>query len=251
MAAPGVTSPANAEEPIASGSHRRELYRYPERGIVGGVCAGIADSIGADPWLVRFAMFVLILTGGVGIAVYAIAWALVPIAPHSEGAGRPPGWAAKATGTLAVVFAAFVAVRLSGLRFGDTVLWPIVVGACGLALAWRVMTGATPLIGPRGGQEAPRERTWQSSARGLIGAVLLVAFASSALLHSFGVLRNLGKEIGAAAIIATTLALLVGPWAMRVARSLAAERSARIREQERAEVAAHLHDSVLQTLALI
>jgi signal transduction histidine kinase len=38
---------------------------------------------------------------------------------------------------------------------------------------------------------------------------------------------------------------------MRLARSLSFERAARIREQERAEVAAHLHDSVLQTLALI
>lgn len=81
--------------------------------------------------------------------------------------------------------------------------------------------------------------------------VLLVAFASAALLHTFGVLRNLGKEVGAGAIIATTLTLLVGPWAVRLGRSLSTERAARIREQERAELAAHLHDSVLQTLALI
>jgi len=241
MASPGVTSDA---------PHRRELYRYPERGLVGGVCAGMADALGANVWLVRFAMLLVILAGGVGIAIYAVAWALVPVAPDSEGAPRPAGSVARAVSALAVVVFLLAAIRYSGVRFGDTVLWPIVVGACGLALAWRVMTGSTPLLGGRGG-DASRERTWQSSARGLIGAVLLVAFASSALLHSFGVLRNLGKEIGAAAIIATTLALLVGPWAVRVARSLAAERSARIREQERAEVAAHLHDSVLQTLALI
>jgi signal transduction histidine kinase len=196
-------------------------------------------------------MLLVILAGGVGIAIYAVAWALVPVAPDSEGAPRPAGSLARAVSALAVVVFLLAAIRYSGLRFGDTVLWPIVVGACGLALAWRVMTGSTPLLGGRGGGEANGERSWQSGARGLIGAVLLVAFASSALLHSFGVLRNLGKEIGAGAIIATTLALLVGPWAMRVGRSLAAERSARIREQERAEVAAHLHDSVLQTLALI
>ena len=38
---------------------------------------------------------------------------------------------------------------------------------------------------------------------------------------------------------------------MRLSRELIAERTARIKEEQRAEIAAHLHDSVLQTLALI
>jgi signal transduction histidine kinase len=80
---------------------------------------------------------------------------------------------------------------------------------------------------------------------------LLVAFASASLLHTVGVLRSLGAGLGAVAIIATMLSLLFGPWFMRMGRSLAFERAARIREQERAELSAHLHDSVLQTLALI
>jgi signal transduction histidine kinase len=45
--------------------------------------------------------------------------------------------------------------------------------------------------------------------------------------------------------------LVFGPWFVRLARSLASERSERIRSEERADLAAHLHDSVLQTLALI
>ena len=53
------------------------------------------------------------------------------------------------------------------------------------------------------------------------------------------------------AIVATVLGLLIVPWFVRLGSSLSFERAARIREQERAEVAAHLHDSVLQTLALI
>ena len=54
-----------------------------------------------------------------------------------------------------------------------------------------------------------------------------------------------------------TLAVLLaavgvfGPWAIRLWRELIAERTKRVREEERAEMAAHLHDSVLQTLALI
>jgi signal transduction histidine kinase len=71
------------------------------------------------------------------------------------------------------------------------------------------------------------------------------------LLHSFGVQHSVGKAVGSVLIIGLVLSLVVAPWFLRLGRSLASERAARIREQERAEVAAHLHDSVLQTLALI
>ncbi len=56
--------------------------------------------------------------------------------------------------------------------------------------------------------------------------------------------------IGHAAVILVAFMVVAGPWFLRLARNLSFERAARIREQERAEVAAHLHDSVLQTLAL-
>ncbi len=85
----------------------------------------------------------------------------------------------------------------------------------------------------------------------LVLGVLLVSFASAGLLHLVGVQRNLGEAVGVVAIIAAMLGLLTVPWFVRLGRSLSFERSARIREQERAELAAHLHDSVLQTLALI
>jgi signal transduction histidine kinase len=55
----------------------------------------------------------------------------------------------------------------------------------------------------------------------------------------------------AAIVVAVALAVIFAPWIIRLARSLTQERSERIRSQERAEVAAHLHDSVLQTLALV
>jgi len=47
------------------------------------------------------------------------------------------------------------------------------------------------------------------------------------------------------------VSVLFGPWIWRLANDLGAERSERVRQEERAEMAAHLHDSVLQTLALI
>jgi signal transduction histidine kinase len=85
----------------------------------------------------------------------------------------------------------------------------------------------------------------------LIIGGLLVAFASAVLLRAAGVLHSLGSAVGVVAIVAMLVGLGLAPWFLRLGRSLASERAARIREQERAELGAHLHDSVLQTLALI
>lgn len=230
---------------------RSVLRRYPERGILGGVCAGVSRYIGVELRLVRLIVALVVVVGGVGVAIYALAWALIPVAPESEGAARRPGaWRWGAFAVLALG-GALVGLRVSGLRLGDVVIWPLVVGICGMALAWRLTAGTTPTSSAQRGAGGASRRPGNYGAPRVVVAALLVAFASSALLRTFGVLHNLGKEIGAGAIIATTLCLLVGPWFLRLGRSLASERTARIREQERAELAAHLHDSVLQTLALI
>jgi signal transduction histidine kinase len=85
----------------------------------------------------------------------------------------------------------------------------------------------------------------------VIGGIGLVIAGVTAFLAAHDALAQ--ARSGALAIGATLVgALLVtGPWLFRLVRELTAERRARIREHERAEVAAHVHDSVLQTLALI
>src|SRR5580693_8173201 len=84
-----------------------------------------------------------------------------------------------------------------------------------------------------------------------VGISLLRIVFALALLHALGVLHPNRSVVGHAAVILIAFAVVTGPWFLRLARSLSFERAARIREQERAELAAHLHDSVLQTLALI
>jgi signal transduction histidine kinase len=81
------------------------------------------------------------------------------------------------------------------------------------------------------------------------GAFLVVVALALALTQNAG-----GSGILWLGILITTLAgaaVLVAPWALRLWRELISERTARIKEEQRAEMAAHLHDSVLQTLALI
>jgi signal transduction histidine kinase len=237
-------------------SEHPPLRRYPDRGLLGGVCAGVAEYIGVETLLVRLGMAAAITIGGLGIAIYALAWALIPVAPGSERAERRPGAWREMLAIVVVVAAVLVVLRHTRLWLGDSLVGPVLLASFGLALVWRP---ASPSLAglPRRWRPSLRSlplnlrRPTRGDAPRLVLGAILVAFASASLLHSLGVLDSLGKAIGAVAIIATALGVLVGPWFVRLGRNLAVERAARIREQERAELAAHLHDSVLQTLALI
>jgi signal transduction histidine kinase len=239
----------------AEGDLRRAhpLRRYPERGLLGGVCAGLAEHFRVDVLVVRVLMAMVIVVGGIGVAIYALAWALIPVAQESRRFARRPGAWREAVLIVVAVAGLAIGLRLLGLRLADSVIWPLVLGVCGMALVWRPTVDADEQA--PGGRLSPRallrRRSGRVDAPRIAIGALLVAFGSASLLHTAGVLHSLGAALGAVAIIATMLGLLFGPWFVRMGRSLASERAARIREQERAELAAHLHDSVLQTLALI
>ncbi len=259
-AAPPPTRPAEgAVEPLpppAPGGPRiarQRLQRYPDRGLLGGVGAGVSQQLGVPVQLVRFAMALMLALGGVGVAIYAFAWALLPVAPESVGVARPR-WVWREAGLIVLAaLAVLYGLRRAGLLLGDSILVPLMLATFGLILVW---SPTVAIGGHRAGRrvrslrELVRRSGRVDSPRLILGAIL-VAFAAATLLHTLGVLGNLGDALGAVAIVATMVGLLLGPWLVRLARSLSFERAARIREQERAEVAAHLHDSVLQTLALI
>jgi signal transduction histidine kinase/phage shock protein PspC (stress-responsive transcriptional regulator) len=251
MASSAGASPASS---AGASPARVRRYRYPERGMLGGVCAGLAEYLRVRVALVRFVTALIVVAGGIGVAVYVLLWALTPVAPGSEGARRPQGAWREALLIVLAVAGVLIALRHTGFWVGDRFVWPVVLGLSGMTLVWR------PTIALPGQAAGERRRSLREYLRGSGGRIdaprlaiglVLVGFASASLLHASGVLRNLGDAIGAVAIVAVALGLLVAPWFVRLGRNLAAERAARIREQERAEVAAHLHDSVLQTLALI
>jgi signal transduction histidine kinase len=95
----------------------------------------------------------------------------------------------------------------------------------------------------------PREEAERLSQAGLLIAVVLGA--ALFLLWAKGVLEDAGGAALAALVVTVALTLISAPLWWTMVRRLAAERMARARTQERAEMAAHLHDSVLQTLALM
>ncbi len=246
-----ATAPATAPtRPDATAPLRRDR----EAGVVGGVCAGIARRLGIDPLLVRVA-FVAAATTGVGFALYAVLWIALP-ADSGEAtapARRLPGRGAVEVGLGVGLLTASVllAFRGLGLWFSDAVVWPVVLVAAGGGLIWRQSAGR-PVAGaapPAPAAGIPGRRAAVVSRTG-VGAALVIA-AGLVVLQATGALGAVRDAVLVTLVVAAVLGVIFAPWVLRLGRSLAAERSSRIREQERAEMAAHLHDSVLQTLALV
>jgi signal transduction histidine kinase len=195
-----------------------------ERGRLAGVCSGIAESLDVDPTLVRLTFAFLSFASGAGIVAYLGFWALLP-----EPGEAPPSRRRRILGTVLLVWAAIIALTSVGLS--NYFVWPLALIGTGLVLE----SGRTTL-----GLGASRARL---VAVALIGAgVVVFAFGSS---HHGSTAVVTPGAVGVAVL------LVLGPWAWRLSRERDAERAERIRIEERAELAARVHDSVLQTLALI
>jgi signal transduction histidine kinase/phage shock protein PspC (stress-responsive transcriptional regulator) len=222
--------------------------------VLGGVCAGLARELGIDPLIVRLAFVAAAAAGGVGFVVYGGAWLLLGDDKGEPGLGaRLPrtGRAGLevAGGIGLLLLALLLGLRELGVPFSDVIVWPTVLIAAGAALLWR-----GSVVAPEPDASAERQAEPPSSSQALSRTgfgVVLVVLAMLAFLQATGALGAARDVVLAIIAVTVALAVIFAPYTVRLARSLAAERSERIRSQERAEMAAHLHDSVLQTLALV
>src|SRR5215203_4377973 len=222
--------------------------------IVGGVCAGLGRRLGIDPIVLRIVFIAATAAGGLGLFAYLLAWALLPALGASRAnALRVPGsrdsWSV-ASGIGLLMLAILMLFREWGLWIGDGLVWPVVLGAGGAALIWRQSArAADPAPAPTDRAEPGRSG---GSALGraalgvalVVGAALLFLYFNDALAPARDVLLPV-------VVVLVAGTLILAPWWIRLVRGLADERAERVRSQERAELAAHLHDSVLQTLALM
>jgi phage shock protein PspC (stress-responsive transcriptional regulator) len=254
------------EAALADRRFRRDL----ERGIVAGVLAGFARRLNVDPLVARIAfMAVTVATGGLALLGYVLAWGLMP----GDGAlARPAASRARrgmtpltgrwrvALGVGFLTLAALLAFRELGLWWSDALVWPVVLAASGATLLWRQsrqraeqeIAEVSPAARPAPARPAPGgpESSFTDLYRGGFGVALVVG-AALLFLSANDALGGV-RDVAFAAIVAIlALALILAPFLWRLGRNLAAERAERIRSQERAELAAHLHDSVLQTLTLM
>jgi signal transduction histidine kinase len=253
------------------------LRRDRDAGWIGGVAAGIARRFGIDVSLVRLAFVVACAAGGFGLGAYLLAWILIPAGASGSTRSRlPTGRAAVevALGTGLLLLAALLTFRELGIWFSDAIVWPLVLIASGGALLWRQSLGgpaepgageppagrapphaalagdARPAEATRAALAAESRRAAAAISRTGIGIALVIA-AGFVFLQATGALGAARDVLLALIATVVVLGVIFAPWVVRLVRSLTQERAQRIRSQERAEMAAHLHDSVLQTLAMV
>jgi len=223
------------------------LTRPVDDRVVAGVGGGIAARLGIPAAYVRAAIISLSVAGGAGLILYGVVWVG---APDDEQYGsivtaEHPASRRQQIGLGLGFVAVLLILESVGLWFGGMV-WPITLLAFGGALVWeRSSVESRTRLTSLANAGKPRSRVQIVIGASLMAAGIVVILTS---LDSF---QSLGPVAIAVLLTAVGFMLVFGPWVLGLFNDLSKERHARIRSEERAELAAHLHDSVLQTLALI
>ncbi len=223
------------------------------------MASGVAAWKGFNVTTVRIA-FVLaaVVTSGIAVALYVVAWLGIPAAGADASIGTKARSDARGIRLAAGLASLLILVLLVASAFDAgwfiNWAWPQVLSVAGLVLIWRNAPAdeqatmrhlVEPLEAATGGA-TPHKRT---AVRLTIAGLLL--FGGVAWLFSVHGSIALLRPLGGIALVIAAIVLLLGPWWLRIARELVLERQARVRAEERADIAARIHDSVLQTLALI
>lgn len=233
------------------------VSRRTDDRVLAGLAGGIADVLGIDVAYVRAAFVSLLAASGLGAVLYAVGWLLTidhtadepvhdepPLRSSTNESSRTLGFGIAMIGIL-------LALSQTGLWLGPAG-GAVVFISFGVATIWARSDRAqrarwTNLLVPS--EEGTRSRR-EVALRAFAGAALVVIglvifFTTTDAFNAIGVVLL--------AVVITTIGSLIvlGPWVWRLWTQLSDERRERIRSEEREEMAAHLHDSVLQTLALI
>ncbi len=223
---------------------------------LGGVCTGLAAHLGWPVLLIRAIVVALAGVQLVGAVVYAVLWLAMPVDRNPSAPGID---AATRTGmrTQTSVRSADIGERVALLLLGVGVallvqflvpswqvfpFWPMVLFAVGVALVWRQADSLAPRIG--------RRRRMRAVVQALLGIALIAGGIVLTVARGFGV-QQLTTPQWIGVILFVVLLAVAAPWAFRTRTALTAAREQELLANARADVASHLHDSVLQTLALI
>ncbi len=241
--------------PRRPGPVRRQL----DDRLLGGVASGIAGRVGLETNVVRAALLLAVLMGGFGLAAYVLAWLFIPAEGQATAIAAKAATDRRGIATALALVPGLIVVLVIASTLGagwlSSVAWPLFIAAGGLVLIWRNVSdeereGLDSLESPL----AVLGITRAHSRRTVLVRVALglaVAGAGLIVLTQDHDKAGLVRPIGGVVALALAALIVFGPWWLNVGRDLVGERQARARAEERAEMAARLHDSVLQTLALI
>lgn len=256
----------------------RRAYRSSRGSVLAGVCSGLAEHLGVTAVGVRVAFVLATVVLGIGVPLYLGLWLFLPSeatlarrtsaqAPGVAAAQRdgrsapvplPPVPAKRDSGPIIATAAVVVGLLLlvGQITGSAPLLWPLALLTGAVAVIWWQADEAQRQRWMDSGARTGPLRalvgsgTWGSWARLLSGFALLVSALVLYAVRS-GDLAVAGEVALTAVLAVLGVGLMLGPWLVRLSSDLNAERAERIRMEERADLAAHLHDSVLQTLALI
>lgn len=222
---------------------RFDLHRRRQPRVIAGVAGGLADRLGIDDGYVRAAFVTLTTLWGLGVLLYALLWWLAPEVEED----RPPRILEprQRTGLALASAAVFWLLAANGMIPEPGTTAVVAAVSFGVAALWdRSETHSLARVIIPG-------RTGGLSVFRLLIGLVLVGGGLSLLFASVDAFAQFGVTLLAVVVTVAGLLIAFGPWIMRLGDELTRERRERIRQEERAEVAAHLHDSVLQTLALM
>ncbi len=254
-----MTSTLTSPSPVI-GVPQRPMTRSTAGALLGGVCAGLAVRLGVRERTVRLFFVVTCLFYGLGILFYAVAWLFVArwgedvsIARrliHSRRESNLVLWG------LLVALLVLLSLGAFARHGAGAVFWPVLLSGVGLIAIWmgssrdekshlEELAGVVPVLG------AASAHGWRALALRVVPGVVLA-------ILGLRLLSRIGRVVGAAvptflggAVLTLGVAILLAPWWLDNVRALSRERRDRIRAEERTKIAAHVHDSVLQTLTLI
>ncbi len=257
--ASGPGGPGAAGPPEA-----RRMHRPSNGRVLVGVCIGLAEHLAWPVKAVRWGFVIATITTGIGLPAYLLLWIFTPASymvdpttgqvrleedPDSIGTRLHRGdrsWRLLLVGALLVAVAVpALVVPLTGLSVPPVTIAALVLLIGGAVLGWSHL-------------DAEERRQWLGSGaasrsgliRVVLGAVLAVVGAVVLAMRGSSTAILWDVLVAVLAVLAG-LVLVLAPWALRFWKRFQSEQTSRIREKERADIAAHLHDSVLQTLALI
>ena len=206
----------------------------------------------------RIGVVLLALGSGIGIVVYAVGWLILPLRGETSNIFSRAIRDRRGIRLVIAIIPLLVVTQIvtSGLHIGyvGSFIWPVFLAGGAAVLIWRnvseqerlwINDDIVPMLRPGGEHHSRRTLVLRIGVGVLlgVGGVLVLTFG-----HPTGAAL---RPIGGAVLVIAAIVVIFGPWWISLVRDLMSERQARALAEERSQMAAHVHDSVLQTLALI